>query len=84
MYEEQGEGFDEGEDVDERPLRGAELGVDQRISRQVSISRWFGRNNRCVVFFVPGNVHAIEYRLPISAQRFRFLCSFEFRARAEF
>eukprot|EP00903_Cladosiphon_okamuranus_P012987 g12118.t1 len=34
MYEEQGEGFDEGEDVDERPLRGAELGVEQRISRQ--------------------------------------------------
>lgn len=36
MYEEQEEGFDEGEVMEERPLRGAELGVDQRINRQVT------------------------------------------------
>lgn len=51
MYEEQGEGFDEGEEVEERPLRGAELGVDQRISRQVNITRWFDGTNCCVLFF---------------------------------
>eukprot|EP00752_Nemacystus_decipiens_P002125 g2027.t1 len=34
MYDKPGGGFDEGEDVEERPLRGAELGVDRRISRQ--------------------------------------------------
>lgn len=41
MYEEQGGGFDEGEDVEEQPLRGAELGVDQRIKRQVMITADF-------------------------------------------
>lgn len=53
MYEGRGEGFDEGEDVEERPLRGAELGVDQRINRQVMITRWFSRkgrrSNRCLL-----------------------------------
>lgn len=48
MYEEQGEGFDEGEDLEERPLRGAELGVDQRISRQVSITRRHDRNDQSI------------------------------------
>ncbi|CAM9610392.1 unnamed protein product [Pylaiella littoralis] len=34
MFEEGGGGFEGGEDAEERPLRGAELGMDQHIDRQ--------------------------------------------------
>lgn len=57
IYEEQGEGFDEGEDVEERQLRDAELRVDRRISRQVKMMRWFHQNN---LFIVAGDADAVE------------------------
>lgn len=38
MFEEGGGGFEGGEDAEERPLRGAELGMDQHIDRQVMFS----------------------------------------------
>ena len=85
LYDEQGERFDEGEDVEERPLRGTELGVDRRISRQVSITHWVDRQNqskRCVrlcLFVVAGDVTPLNCGHPEqdSSQPFRSLRGFE-------